>query len=81
MSPLTGLFPAHALVQDTGFSRNLPVGEGLVAFRTLDEAVAAADDISRRYDSHCRAAREIAETYFGSDAVLGRLVDEIGLTP
>ena len=70
-----------ALVQDTGFSRNLPVGEGLVAFWTLDEAVAGAKDIARRYDSHCRAAREIAETCFESDAVLGRLVDEIGVTP
>jgi hypothetical protein len=30
-----------ALVQDTGFSRNYPVGEGLVAFRTLDEAARA----------------------------------------
>ena len=69
------------LVQDTGFSRHLPVGEGLVAFRTLDEAVAGAKDISRRYDSHCRAARELAETHFGSNVVLGRLVDEIGLTP
>src|SRR5690606_32611144 len=26
------------LVQDTDFSRNLPVGEGLIAFRTLEEA-------------------------------------------
>ena len=68
-------------MQDTGFSRNLPVGEGLVAFWTLDEAVAGAKDIARRYDSHCRAAREIAETCFESDAVLGRLVDEIGVTP
>ena len=34
------------LVQDTGFSRTLPVGEGLVAFRTLDEAVAGAAEIA-----------------------------------
>src|SRR5712691_7726666 len=26
-----------ALVQDTGFSRNYPVGEGLIPFRTMDE--------------------------------------------
>ena len=36
------------LVQDTGFSRNYPVGEGLVAFRTMDEAVAGAERIARR---------------------------------
>ena len=28
-----------ALVQDTGFSQTLPVGDGLVAFRTLEQAV------------------------------------------
>ena len=39
-----------ALVQDTGFSRNYPVGEGLVAFRTMDEAVAGAERIARDYD-------------------------------
>ena len=70
-----------ALVQDTGFSRSLPVGAGLVAFRTLQDAVDGAKRIAGHYDEHCRAAREIAETYFDSDRVLGRLVDQIGLTP
>jgi hypothetical protein len=65
------------LVQDTGISRNLPVGEGLVAFRTLDEAVAGAECIDRDYDRHCRAARAPAEEYFDSDKVLGRLLAEV----
>jgi hypothetical protein len=68
-----------ALVQDTGFSRNYPVGEGLVAFRTMDEAVAGAERIARDYVDHCRAARAIAEDYFDSDRVLGQLVEEVGL--
>jgi hypothetical protein len=68
-----------ALVQDTGFSRTYPVGEGLVAFRTLDEAVAGAEGILRDYDKHCRAARALAEAYFDSDEVLGRLIDEVGV--
>lgn len=68
-----------ALVQDTGFSRNYPVGEGLVAFRTMDEAVSGAERIERDYANHCRAARAIAEDYFDSDRVLGQLVEEIGL--
>jgi hypothetical protein len=67
-----------ALVQDTGFTRTYPVGEGLVAFRTLDEASAGAERIQRDYDSHCRAARTLAEKYFDSDKVLGRLLDEVG---
>jgi hypothetical protein len=70
-----------ALVQDTGFSRNYPVGEGLVAFRTLDDAVAGAERIVRDYDHHCRAARALAEDYFDSDKVLGRLIEEVGVFP
>jgi hypothetical protein len=67
------------LVQDTGFSRNYPVGEGLVAFRTLEQAVGGAERILRDYDSHCRAARALAETYFDSDKVLGKVLEEVGV--
>ena len=60
-----------ALVQDTGFSRNYPVGEGLVAFRTLDEAAAGRAAHRRRLRRHtARAARALAEEYFDSDKVL-----------
>ncbi len=69
-----------ALVQDTGFSRTLPVGEGLLAFRTLDEAVAGAEAIARDYARHSRAARAIAEAHFDSDKVLGRLLEEVGVS-
>src|SRR5204862_5978638 len=67
-----------ALVQDTGFGRHFPVGEGLVPFRTLDEAVAGAERILRDYPNHCRAARALAEDYFDSDKVLGKLLEDIG---
>jgi hypothetical protein len=67
------------LVQDTGFDRTLPVGDGLLSFRTLDDAVAGAEEIARNYEHHCRAARALAEEYFDSDMVLGRLVAEIGI--
>ena len=66
-----------ALVQDTGFTLNIPAGEGLVPFRTLDEAVQGAESILRDYDLHSRKARELAETYFDSDKVLGKLIDGI----
>jgi hypothetical protein len=68
------------LVQDTGFSRNYPVGEGLVAFRTVEEAVAGARRIARDLVQHGRAARAIAEDYFDSDRVLRTMVDDMGLT-
>jgi hypothetical protein len=67
------------LVQDTGFSRHLPVGEGLLAFRTLDEAIAGAERIARDYDRHCLAARRLAEEFFDSDKVISKLAAEIGL--
>jgi hypothetical protein len=65
-----------ALVQDTGFSRNYPVGEGLVAFRTLDDAAAGAARIQADYQTHARAARALAEEHFDSDKVLTRFLDQ-----
>lgn len=70
-----------ALVQDTGFGRNLPVGEGLVPFRTLEEAAAGAERIARDYDAHCAAARSLAETAFASDRVLAPLLEDAGVAP
>lgn len=69
------------LVQETGFSRHIPAGRGIVAFHTLDEAVRGAESIAADYTSHCQAAREIAEAYFDSGKVLGRLMHEIGVVP
>ena len=66
-----------ALVQDTGFTRNLPTGEGLLAFSTMDEAIAGAEAITRDYARHSRAARAVAEEYFDSSKVLGHLMNEI----
>jgi hypothetical protein len=63
------------LVQETGFSRCLPSGEGLVPFRTLEEAARGARDIVARYDEHRRAALRIAEEHFDSDRVLTRFLE------
>ena len=68
-----------ALVQDTGFSGRYPVGEGLLAFHDLEEAVAGAEAIERDYERHCRAARRIAEEFFDSDKVIFQMAREIGL--
>ena len=64
------------LVQDTGFGRCLPEDEGIVAFATLDDAVAGADALARDYERHARAARRIAVEHFDSDAVLTRFLDD-----
>jgi hypothetical protein len=68
-----------ALVQDTGFSRHYPVGEGLIAFRTVDEAIDGAERIVEDYGRHCAAARRLAEEFFDSDKVIPRLLWEAGL--
>jgi hypothetical protein len=65
-----------ALIQDTGFSRNYPAGEGLVPFRTLQEAITGAEALMLDYERHARAARTLAETYFDSDKVLARLLSD-----
>jgi len=64
-----------AVVQDTGFSRWLPSGSGVLAFTTVDEAAAAIEAVDADYAGHCRAAREIAADYFAHDRVLARLLD------
>lgn len=67
------------LVQDTGFSRSYPVGEGLIAFRTVEEAARGVDAIQRDPRRHQQAARALAEAYFDSNRVIGRLLDEAGV--
>ena len=69
-----------ALVQDTGFSRNYPVGDGFVAFRTPGEAVAGPSDPERLRRALSRGGHS-AEEYFDSDLVLGRFVEEAGVAP
>jgi hypothetical protein len=64
------------LVQDTGFLRNYPVGRGLLAFSSFEEAAAGVRNIREHYSEHAVAARQIAETYFDSDRVLGELLSE-----
>lgn len=67
------------VVQDTGFRRYLPIGCGLFAFSTLDEAVSAIERIESNYRLHCEAARTIAEEQFNSETVLTRLLDDAGV--
>ncbi len=66
------------LVQSTGMESWLPVGGsvGVVTFRTLEEAVEGVDRMDSDYDSHRRAARQIAEAYFSTEQVLPKLVAE-----
>jgi hypothetical protein len=62
-------------VQDTGFSRHIPCGEGLWAFDDVEMAASALDQVERDYQRQCRAAREIAAEYFDSSKVLNSLLE------
>jgi hypothetical protein len=66
------------LAQDTGLGELYPVGEGLLTYGTLEEAIAGVESIEADLPRHAAAAREIAVAHFGSDAVLGRLLDRLG---
>jgi hypothetical protein len=66
------------ITQDTGFGCSLPTGEGLFAFNTMDEVLAAFDDVNSDYERHSRAARAIAEEYFRAETVLAKLLDDLG---
>jgi hypothetical protein len=70
-----------ALVQDTGFSENYPVGEGLVPFSTVEEAARGAERIASDYETHAEAARALAEQHFDSDKVLAGFLEQVGVTP
>ena len=67
------------IAQSTGFERFLPTGQGLFAFRTMDEVLAAVDVIETDYPRACRAARAIAEEYLEAGRVARRLLEDLGL--
>ncbi len=68
-----------ALVQSTGFEKQLPTGKGLITFETLDEAVKGVEAINANYLSHAEAARKIAEEYFDSAKILPAMLEHVGL--
>jgi hypothetical protein len=67
------------ITQETKFSKFLPTGKGLFPFKTMEDILAAVDEIESDYESNCRAAREIAEEYFDAEKVVGSLMARAGL--
>ncbi|HEV2754762.1 MAG TPA: glycosyltransferase family 1 protein [Actinomycetota bacterium] len=67
------------VLQDTGFSESIPAGKGVLAFRTLDEAVRAIEAVEADYDAHSDAAREVALQHLDSDVVLSDMLERLGL--
>jgi len=63
------------IVQDTGFDSALPVGEGILSFNTMEEAVEKIVEVETNYQLHAQRAKEIAFEYFDSGKVLQDLVE------
>jgi hypothetical protein len=63
------------VVQDTGWSHHLPSGDGVLAFRTMEDAVARIDDVTRNYEHHCQAAKKYAKTHFDAANVCAELLE------
>lgn len=64
-----------AIVQWTGPSEFLPSDEGVLRFRTPDEAAAAIASVEEDYERHAGAARAVAETHLDARKVTERLLE------
>jgi hypothetical protein len=69
------------LVQDTGVSKDVAGGEGMLTFSSLDEARRGTERIAADYGAHSAAARRLAEMFFDSDRVLGDMLEQMGARP
>lgn len=66
------------VAQDTGLSRYLPTGKGLLAFNGVEDASEMLREISGDYESHAATARQIAEEHLDSKIVIGSLLERVG---
>jgi len=69
-----------AVVQNTGFSKYIPIGDGLLAFDTLEQASSGIAAFEANYHAHATAARELAAEYFDSAKVLDHMLNAIFAT-
>ena len=65
------------VVQDTGWSKYIPSGEGVLAFSTMDECIAALEEVSANPAKHRAAAYDIAREYIAPDKVLPPMLEAI----
>ncbi len=63
------------VVQDTGWTDHLPSGDGVLAFRTPEEAARGLEEISTNYPRHQAAARAYAEKHFDAATVCAELLE------
>lgn len=62
------------LTQETGFSRFIESGNGLLSFSSKEEALLGIKLINDDYDKHCKIALEIAAAHFNYKKILNELL-------
>ncbi|WP_207495205.1 glycosyltransferase family 1 protein [Aridibaculum aurantiacum] len=65
------------VVENTGFSDFLPVGEGVFCFSTLEEAVEHIARVNKEYARQCGNARTFVEEHFEGKSVLMSLLNRL----
>jgi hypothetical protein len=66
-----------AVVQETGWSRHLPSGRGVLPFTSVEEAAEGLAEVTRNYSEHAKAAREIALEFFDAKKVCQELLRQV----
>ena len=66
-----------AVVQDTGWSRTLPTGEGLFAFETKQQAIDGINQILADPARHRAAAYDVAREYLAPDKTMPQMIESI----
>lgn len=66
-----------AVVQETGWSKFIPSGRGVIAFNTMEQTLDALKEVKANPAAHRAAAYEIAREYLSPDRVLKKMIDDI----
>jgi hypothetical protein len=87
VAPRTGWFSCRtacylaagrpAVVQETGWSRYVPAGEGVLAFNTLEEILEGLERVTADPIRHRAAAYDIAREYLAADRVLPPMIETL----
>jgi len=65
--------------QDTAFGDMLPLGDGVHAFRTVEEATEAVRAIEADWPRASAHASDVAHEYFSADRVVGGMLSVVGI--
>jgi hypothetical protein len=68
------------VTQDTSFGKFIPTGEGLFAFKNINDIKNAIEAISADYSKHSEKAQEIAQEYFAAEKVVGKMLSHLGIS-